>query len=178
MTTRSARASKKRPPARKPRPRAKASRTALPNIRRREKSPKDAAGWSVSLTRRGEKMFKSFADSKHGGKTKALKLAKAWRERMLKSTSDVEYVLWRREKRSRPSGSGIVGVGRYTVHYAGRPHEVWEAAWKDADGKRHSRRFFISVYGERRAKALARAARDQAIEDLRHELMRRGRIFE
>ena len=57
-------------------------------------------------------MFKSFSDSKFGGKTKALKAAKAWREQMVESTSDADYVLWRREKRSRPSSTGIVGVGR------------------------------------------------------------------
>lgn len=123
-------------------------------------------------------MFKSFADSKFGGKTKALKAAKDWREQMVESTSDADYVLWRRAKRSRPSGSGIVGVGRYAVRYGATRHLVWEAAWQDADGKRYSRRFFVSVHGERGAKALATAARRQAMKELKQELIRRGKTFE
>ena len=174
MTTRTARASKKRPAAR--------ARTGVPaglrHISRQEKSPKAAAGWKVSLTRRGKNMFKSFADSKYGGKTKALKAAKAWREQILESTSDVDYVLWRRKKRSRPNGSGIIGVGRYRVRYVASRHLVWEASWQDADSKRHARRFFVSVHGERGAKALACAARREAMQELKQELIRRGEIFE
>jgi hypothetical protein len=179
MSTRTSRTSGKKPAARSRRSSKKAPRTRphLRNIARQEKSPKRAAGWTVSLTRRGESMFKSFADSKFGGKTKALQAAKAWREQMVESTSDADYVLWRREKRSRPSGSGIVGVGRYEVLYGTTRHLVWEAYWQDADSKRHSRRFFVSVHGERGAKALASAARRQAMKELRQELIRRGQTF-
>lgn len=126
--------------------------------------------------RRGKYMHKQFADSKYGGKTKALKAAKVWRDQIVKSASDVDYVLWRREKRSRPSSSGIIGVGRYAVRYESSRHLVWEAYWQDADGKRHSRRFFVSVHGERGAKALACAARRKAMAELRQELIRRGRL--
>jgi hypothetical protein len=148
------------------------------HIARQEKSPKAAAGWKVGLTRRGKYMYKSFADSKYGGKTKALNAAKAWREQIVESTSAVDYVLWRREKRSRPNSSGIIGVGRYKVRYERSRHLVWEAYWQDADGKRHSRRFFVSVHGEKGAKAAACAARHQAMKELRRELIRRGEIFE
>jgi AP2 domain len=179
MNTRTSRTSKKKPAQRSRGSAKKAPRTgtrpSLRNIARQEKGPKRAAGWTVSLTRRGKNMFKSFADSKFGGKTKALKAAKAWREQRVKSTSDADYVLWRRAKRSRPSGSGIVGVGRYAVLYERSRHLVWEAYWQDADGKRYSRRFFVSVHGERGAKALASAARRQGIEELRQELIRRGK---
>ena len=124
--------------------------------------------------RRGKSMYRSFADSKYGGKTKALKAAKAWRGQMVESTSDADYVLWRRAKRSRPSGSGIVGVGRYAVLYGATRHLVWDAYWQDADGKRYSRRFFVSVHGEKGAKALATAARRKAMKELKQELTRRG----
>jgi AP2 domain len=119
-------------------------------------------------------MYKLFADSKYGGKAKALKAAKAWREQIVESATDVGYVLWRREKRSRPNSSGIVGVGRYKVRYESSRHLVWEASWQDADGKRHSRRFFVSVHGEKGAKARACAARRQAMKELKQELIRRG----
>jgi hypothetical protein len=149
----------------------------LRHISRQEKSPKAAAGWKVSLTRRGKYMSKPFADSKYGGKTKALNAAKSWHQQMLKSTSGADYVLWRRKKRSRPSRSGIVGVGRYAVRYGRRRHLLWEAYWQDADGRRHSRRFFVAVHGERSAKALAFAERRQAMEELKRELIRRGETF-
>jgi hypothetical protein len=178
MNARTAKASKKRPAARSRKSAKKAPRAAtsphLPNIARQEKSPKAAAGWRVGITRRGKYMYKSFADSKFGGKTKALKAAKDWREQMVESTSDADYVLWRRAKRSRPNGSGIVGVGRYTVRYEASPHLVWEAYWQDADGKRYSRRFFVSVHGEKGARAHAIAARRQGMKELKQELIRRG----
>lgn len=152
-----------------------ANRADLRNIFRRETSAKHPAGWRVVVVRRGKSMHKHFADHKHGGKTRALEAAKVWRDQVAKSASDVDYVLWRRQKRSRPSSSGIVGVGRYEVQYEASRHPVWEAAWQDADGKRHSRRFFISVHGERGAKALACAARQEGTAQLRRELLRRGR---
>ena len=177
--TRSSRPAKKRSPARgrtsaKKTPR-KDVRQDLRYIARQEKSAKSVAGWKVGVTRRGKYMHKSFADSKHGGKTKGLKAAKAWRDQIVKSTSTADYVVWRREKRSRPNGSGIIGVGRYAVLYETTRHPVWEAYWQDADGKRHSRRFFISVHGERGAKALACAARREAMKELRQELTRRDK---
>jgi hypothetical protein len=178
MKTKSSRSGKKRPAARSPRrakkPALASSPPALRHISRTEKTPKQAAGWKAGVMRRGKAMHKHFADSKYGGKTKALSAAKAWRDEVVKSNSDVDYVLWRREKRSRPNGSGIVGVGRYEVRYEASRHPVWEASWQDADGKRHSRRFFISVHGERGAKAQAVAARRGAMEELKQELIRRG----
>jgi hypothetical protein len=97
---------------------------------------------------------------------------------MVKSTSGADYVLWRREKRSRPSSSGIVGVGRYAVRYEANRYLVWEAYWQDADGKRHSRRFFVSVYGDKGARTRAIATRRKAIRELRQELIRRGKTAE
>ena len=184
MNTRTSRASKKRPAARSRTSSKKAPHTGvqagLRHISRQEKSPKAAAGWKVCLTRRGKFMYKPFADSKYGGKTKALNAAKSWHAQMVKSTSGADYVLWRRKKRSRPgaSGSGIVGVGRYAVRYGRRRHLLWEAYWQDADGKRHSRRFFISVHGDKGAKALACGARRHGMKELKRELIRRGEIFE
>jgi hypothetical protein len=171
---------KRRPAARKAKSAKKASRKVaregLRNISRLEKSPKHAAGWRVGVVRRGKSMHRHFADNKFGGKTKALAEAKAWRDEVVKSSSDVEYLLWRRQKRSRESSSGIVGVGRYEVQYEASRHPVWEASWQDADGKRHSRRFFISVHGEKGAKTLAVAARNEAMAKLKQELARRGRL--
>jgi hypothetical protein len=180
MRNRASGAAKKRPVARKRRNPKKAPPTGvspdLRHISRLEKSPKHAAGWKVGIVRRGKSMNKHFADGKYRGKASALKAAKVWRDQVVKSASDVDYVLWRRRKRARPSSSGIVGVGRYVVQYEASRHPIWEASWQDADGKRHSRRFFISVHGEKGAKALACATRRKAMAELRKELIRRGRL--
>ena len=50
--------------------------------------------------------------------------------------------------------------------------------WKDADGKTHRKRFFVSTLGERQARALAAAARRDAMAELHEELTRRGAIYE
>jgi hypothetical protein len=71
----------------------------------------------------------------------------------------------------------MVGVGRYAVPYKGKKRIVWDAIWVDADGKRHCRRFFVATHGERQAKQLAREARQEAMEELRRELIRRGTLY-
>jgi hypothetical protein len=119
-------------------------------------------------------MHKYFPDKQFGGKVKALKAAKAWRDSLIATASGVNYVLWRRNKLYPHNSSGIVGVGRYVVRYGKKKQHVWDAFWENADGKRCGRRFFVATHGERRAKALACAARRDAIEELRQEVIRRG----
>lgn len=50
--------------------------------------------------------------------------------------------------------------------------------WKDADGKTHFKRFFVSTHGERQAKVLAVAARRDAMAELHEALTRHGAIYE
>jgi len=181
MSTRSpVRASKKRAPPRRGRPpkQARLARSGYRHIARQERSAKTVPGWKVALQRAGKYMHKYFSDKKFGGKIKGLKAAKAWRDSRLAAASGVNYVLWRRNKLYSHNSSGIVGVGRYVVRYGKKKQTVWDAFWEDADGKRHCRRFFVATHGERRAKALACAARRDAIEELRLEVIRRGRIVE
>lgn len=145
---------------------------------RQEKTAKTAPGWKFAMERRGEYMHKYFADSKYGSNAKALKAAKVHRDSVLAATSDVNYIFWRRSKIPETNTSGMVGVGRYAVRYKGKKKLAWDAIWLDADGKRHHRRFFIATHGERQAKRLARETREEAMEELRQELIRRGTIFD
>ena len=148
------------------------------HIIRQEETEKTAAGWKVNLKRRRKYMHKYFPDSKYGGKENALEAAQAYLDSLMSVASDPDYVVWRREKKTESNTSGIVGVGRYAVRYKKRKRLLWQAIWEDADGKRHCKRFFVSTHGERAAKALACAARREAIEELRQELTRRGALFE
>ena len=177
MKTRSlVQVSKKRAtkPRARPAKRARIARSGHRNICRQERSAKTVPGWKVTLRRQGKYMHKYFPDKQFGGKVKALKAAKAWRDSLIATASGVNYVLWRRNKLYPHNSSGIVGVGRYVVRYGKKKQHVWDAFWENADGKRCGRRFFVATHGERRAKALACAARHDAIEELRQEVIRRG----
>jgi hypothetical protein len=146
------------------------------NICRQERSAKTVPGWKVALQRRSKYMHRYFSDKKYGGKAKALEAAKSYRDSLMAVADGVEYVLWRRNKIYPHNTSGIVGVGRYVVRYGKKKQPVWDAFWEGFDGKRHGRRFFVLTHGERRAKALACEARREAMEELRQEVIRRGRI--
>jgi len=147
-------------------------------IIRQEQTEKTAACWKVNLKRRGKYMHKYFPDVKYGGKENALEAAKAYRDSLMSAVSESDYMLWRRNKKTERNTSGIVGVGRYLVRYRKRRKLLWQAFWQDADGKRRCKVFFVETHGEREAKALAVAAREEAMRELREELLRRGAIYE
>jgi hypothetical protein len=146
----------------------------LQNIVRETESPRNAGGWKVSIQRRGIRKSKSFSDSKFGGEAKALAAAKAYRDSVLATVTNAAYGRWLRENKYPPNTSGIVGVARYRFRSGKKMVAVWDAFWGDIDGTRHRRRFYVSTYGEKRAKALACAARRDAMKELRQEMMRRG----
>jgi hypothetical protein len=87
-------------------------------------------------------------------------------------------MLWRKNKKPATNTSGIVGVARYLIKYRKRRRLLWQAMWRDADNKQHCKRFFVSTHGERQAKALAVAARRDAMAELHEELTRRGAIYD
>ncbi len=149
--------------------------TRLQNIVRETESPKNAGGWKVAIQRRGTRKSKSFADSKYGGKAKALAAPKAYRDSVLATVTNVAYERWLRENKHPPNTSGIIGVARYRIRSGRKMAVVWDAFWGDVDGTRHRRRFYVSAYGEKGAKARACAARRDAMKELRQEMMRRGR---
>jgi hypothetical protein len=148
------------------------------HIIRQEQTEKTTACWKVNLKRRSKYMHKYFPDVKYGGKENALEAAKAYRNSLMSAVSESDYMLWRRNKKPSTNTSGIVGVGRYVVKYRKGKRLQWQAAWQDADGKQHCKIFLVSTHGERQAKALAIAARRDAMAELREELLRRGAIYE
>jgi hypothetical protein len=147
----------------------------LQNIVRETESSKNAGGWKVSIQRRGIRKSKYFADTKYGGKAKALAAAKAYRDSVLPAVSNTAYARWLGDNRHPPNTSGIIGVARYRIRSGTKMVAVWDAFWGDIDGTRHRRRFYVSTHGEKRAKALACAARREAMKELRQEMARRGR---
>lgn len=148
------------------------------HITRQKTTGKTAAGWKVNLKRRTKYMHKYFPDAKYGGRKNALDAAQAYLDSLMSVASDPDYMLWRRNKKPKTNTSGIVGVGRYVVKYRKGKRLQWQAAWQDADGKQHCKIFLVSTHGERQAKALACAARRDAMAELHEELVRRGAIYE
>lgn len=148
------------------------------HIIRQEATEKTTAGWKVNLKRRTQYMHKYFTDAKYGGKRNALEAAQTWLDSLMSVASDPDYMLWRRNKKPETNTSGIVGVGRYAVKYRKGRRLLWQAMWKDADGKQHCKRYFVSTHGEREAKALAVAARREGMQELHEELTRRGAIWD
>lgn len=149
--------------------------TKLQNIVRETESAKNRGGWKVSIQRRGTRKSKSFSDKKCGGRAKALAAAKDYRDSALATVSNAAYARWLRDNKHPPNTSGIIGVAPYRIRSGKKMVWVWDAFWGDIDGKRHRRRFYVSTYGEERAKALACAARRKAMKEFRQEMMRRRR---
>jgi len=121
----------------------------------------------VQVQRRGEITIRCFTDGRYGGKRSALQAAIRFREAALTSARDKGYQLWRRNRKRRNNTSGMVGVGRYVSRERRRQGIIerisWQAFWDDPDGRRHSRKFSVNLHGERRAKELARRAREDAM---------------
>lgn len=119
--------------------------------------------WRVSLRRRGQMLVKNFPDKKHGGKRKALQLAKQHRDSLLAKhppLSRVEFAsALRSNNKSGVSGVCLVSCKYYLVSGAERRIWYWEATWPTSPGEHINQRFSVSQYGKQRAFEMACHAR-------------------
>lgn len=139
----------------------------LINIRRFEDTGKRTFGWFVQLSRMNVRHKRFFSDGLHEGKAKALRAAKAYRD-AVKLVTDSDQKTWRRTQRRSNNTSEIPGVGRYVArNNNGQPTKpFWQAFWNDEFGVRRSRKFSVSVNGEKRARDLAIAERRRQLARL------------
>ena len=138
------------------------------NITRVDNDTNRTHRWLVTVQRRGEILVRSFADGIYGGKKQALAAAVAYRNLLLAHYSQLEHRVWVRSRLRKNNTSGIPGVGRYEVLVNprnGRRDAFWQAAWVNEQGLSRKRKFAVSRYGERLAKRLAIAEREQSEED-------------
>lgn len=142
----------------------------LHHIRRIDNPSKHYHAWVVQVQRRKKPTVRSFSDRRHGGKRKALAAALRYRNTLLVQANEARHQLWRYYRWRADNTSGIIGVGRYLwrSRFNNSVYETpaWQAYWNDRHGKRHSRWFSVSRYGEARAKALALRARKEAIREM------------
>lgn len=148
----------------------------LHHIHRIDHAPKRTHAWLVQVQCRRKITIRSFADGRYGGRRAALQAAIRFRDAALNGAHDKSYQLWRRSRKRRNNTSGIVGVGRYISRERRRQGIIervsWQAFWDGPDSRRHSRKFSVNLYGERRARALARRAREDAMRAI---LKQKGR---
>jgi len=127
--------------------------------------------WRVSLSRRGKRYVKNFADKKYGGKTKALASARQYRDELV---SDIPP-LSRKEFCSilrRNNKSGVSGVCKYGKPFSLKDGTVkknwyWEATWPAGNGKQANITFSVNEYGDDKARELAIKARRSAMRRIK-----------
>jgi hypothetical protein len=133
-------------------------------ISRIEQEEKKNFGWNVRVTYNNKTTHKYFPDKSCGGKNKALKLAREFRDGVVKKLPKAKQ-----EAASRPlrkvKKSGVTGV-THVVSTAGggKSYEYWQAAWEDKEGGRRTAKFSISRYGNKEALELAVQARKDALK--------------
>lgn len=133
-------------------------------ITRIDQPEKKNHGYYVRITHRGKGVQKYFPDKSLGGKPKALKAARAFRDAVLDKMPRYKQESACRKKR-RIKHSGIIGVTHVVSKSPkGKVYEYWQAAWVDGDERRRTAKFSIARYGDGKAMDLAKKARRDGLK--------------
>ena len=128
-------------------------------ITRIDQPGKKNHGFYVRITHKGKTHQKYFPDKSCGGKSKALKEARKFRDALVAKLPKYKQEAASRKKR-RIKQSGVSGVTHVISRSPkGKVYEYWQAAWVDKKGKRKTAKFSISRYGDKKALAMAKKAR-------------------
>ena len=127
-------------------------------ISRIDQPEKKNHGFYVRITHRGKTTQKYFPDKASGGKTKALKQAKEFRDALVAKLPKAKREAATR-KRRKVKQSGVTGVTHVVSKSpAGKTYEYWQAAWEES-GKRKTAKFSVAKHGNDKALTLARKAK-------------------
>lgn len=126
--------------------------------------------WRVSLRRKGKMHVKNFPDKSLGGKRKALKLAKEYRDYIVEKYPPITRKQFCKVIRKN-NNTGISGVCTYGKPYMlkdGTIKEIryWEANWPDENDQNVSLSFSVNTYGDSVARHMAIKAREKGIRKL------------
>lgn len=128
-------------------------------ITRIDQPEKKNHGYYVRITHRGEGFQKYFPDKSLGGKRKALKEARLYRNGILAKLPKEKQIAASKKKR-RIQRSGVVGVTHVVSKSSkAKVYEYWQAAWVDREGRRRTAKFSIARYGGVKAMEMAKKAR-------------------
>ncbi len=133
-------------------------------ITRIDQPEKKNHGYYVRITHRGKGFQKYFPDKSLGGKPKALKAAKDYRDALLKKMPKSKQESASKKKR-KIKYSGVVGVTHViSKSPKGTVYEYWQAAWNDAEGRRRTAKYSISRYGDGKAQEMAKKMRRDGLK--------------
>ncbi len=118
-------------------------------------------GWLVRFSVAGQHTRKFFSDLAHEGSKKAEAAAEKFALAHLEDHSEIRSLRSRLLPR-RNTPHGVPGVARYVR--AGGTSAFWTAYWTQ-DGVRRQKKFSIAIHGEREARELAFATRDEMTAD-------------
>jgi len=126
--------------------------------------------WRVSFSRHGRRFVKSFPDKRLGGKGRALRLAKQYRDHFIATNPPLSRREFCTILRSNNT-TGITGVYRYAKSFRLKNGQLrqswyWEATWPTGNGKQAHIAFAVNAHGESHARQLAIHARREALEQL------------
>ena len=109
----------------------------------------DKHGYQVRIVRKGKEYSRYFSYKMWGGKAKALKGAKNWRDQMLAVLGPKGIQLHEQKPCAHKRSTGVRGVSRSNQHdkRRGKRYLVYEVFWKN-DGKSKNRTFHVGPLGE------------------------------
>ena len=123
-------------------------------ISRIDQPEKKNHGFYVRITNKGKTSQKFFPDKSCGGKSKAQKMAKAFRDKIFKKLPKSRQSA-AASRRKRIKQSGVTGVTHVvSKSAAGKVYAYWQAAWTEGT-KRKTAKFSVTKNGDKKALELA-----------------------
>ena len=140
-------------------------RKRTPGICRIDREINRTHGYSVRLKRAGKLYSRFFADTRHGGRQRALADAQRHYRKLLRQHGVMTRQLLAQIPRQK-SASGIVGVQKIFLKKRGRQLLYWRATWSPRPNVVRRKWFSPRMYGARRAKALAIKTRNEGVRSM------------
>ncbi len=118
----------------------------------------------VRIVDRRKEISRSFSYRKHGGKTKAIAAAIAWRDVIGKQVYGAFWPCTHSQPRNCVASNNLSGVTGVSL---AKKDNAWVAHWSVGKGRKRVQRnkyFSISLLGTRKAKKMAIARRKEALD--------------
>ncbi|HIG83729.1 MAG TPA: hypothetical protein EYG40_09770 [Verrucomicrobia bacterium] len=123
-------------------------------ISRIDQPEKKNHGFYVRITNKGKTSQKFFPDKSCGGKPKAQKMAKSYRNKIFNKLPRARQVA-AASRRKKIKQSGVTGVTHVVSKSAvGKSYAYWQAAWTE-DTTRKTAKFSVAKNGDKKALGLA-----------------------
>ena len=128
-----------------------------------------AHAWNVRVQKNGKSYSKLFSDRICGGKRKAQKEARQYRDEFYEKLAQIPTKPQGRRIAYRDSRNttGVLGVCRFASRgSSGTIYEYYSVSWRPSPGEQKCTSFSIRKYGEKKAFKLAVAHRRKMLRDI------------